>query len=128
MFNLVDQLYFGTLDVNCVNLNFNHFQKRLAENRFSLDFIKNLLFNEEMLDYNKSQNYENGYELLYLAPDSKDFDKITVCVKIFNDCINVMTIYGDNFSSSKRRRNSSKPKDLLKKEKLGREAFRNSHY
>lgn len=103
MFNLVDQLYVGTLDVNCVNLNFNHFQKRLAENRFSLDFIKNLLFNEEMLDYNKSQNYENGYELLYLAPDSKDFDKITVCVKIFNDCINVMTIYGDNFSSSKKK-------------------------
>lgn len=128
MFNLVDQLYVGTLDVNSVNLNFNHFQERLAENRFSLDFIKNLLFNEEMLDYNKSQNYKNGYELSYPAPDSKDFDKITVCVKIFNNCINVMTIYGDSFTSSKRRRNSSKPKDLLKKEKLERDAFKNSHY
>ena len=106
MFNLVDQLYVGTLDVNCVNLNFNHFQERLVENRFSFDFIENLLFNEEMLDYNKSEYYENGYELLYPAPDSKEYGKIKICVKIFNDCINVMTIYEDRFSASKSRRNA----------------------
>lgn len=104
MFNLVDQLYVGTLDVNCVNLNFNHFKQRLNENRFSLDFVKNLLFNEEMLDYNESENHENGYELFYHAPDSKEYGKIKICVKIFNDCINVMTIYEDKYTSSKRRR------------------------
>ena len=128
MNNLIDQLYVGTLDVDRVNLNFNHFRQRLVENKLSLDFVKNLLFNEEMLDYNVSENHENGYELLYEAPDSKDFEKITICVKIFNDCINVMTIYGDNFTSSKRRRNSSKPKKLLRNEKLARDALRNSHY
>lgn len=128
MFNLVDQLYVGTLDVNCVNLNFNHFKQRLAENRLSLDFVKNLLFNEEMLDYKESEDYENGFELLYLAPDSKDFEKITICVKIFNGCINAMTIYADNNTATKSRRNSSKSKNLLKKEKLERNACRNSHY
>ena len=128
MFNLVDQLYVGTLDVNCVNLNFNHFKQRLAENRLSLDFVKNLLFNEEMLDYKESEYYENGHELFYTAPDSKDYGKIKICVKIFNDCINVMTIYVDNSTATKSRRNSTKSKNLLKKEKLERNACRNSHY
>lgn len=104
MDNLIDQLYVGTLDVDRVNLNFNHFKQRMSENRFSLDFIQNLLFNEEMLDYNDSEYYENGYELFYQAPDSKEYGKIKICVKIFNDCINVMTIYEDRYSSSKSRR------------------------
>ena len=128
MFNLVDQLYVGTLNVNCVNLNFNHLKQRLNENRLSLDFVKNLLFNEEMLDYNESEYYENGYELLYDAPNSKDYGKIKICVKIFNDCINVMTIYAENNTSTKSRRNSSKSKNRLKREKLERNAYRNSHY
>lgn len=104
MFNLIDQLYVGTLDVDCVNLNFIHFKQRLDENRFSLDFVRNLLFNEEMLEYNKSKNHKNGYELFYQAPDSKEYDIIKICVKIFNGCINVMTIYEDKYSSSKSRR------------------------
>lgn len=128
MFDLVDQLYVGTLDVDRVNLNFNHFKQRLAENRLSRDFVKNLLFNEEMLDYKESEKYENGYELFYHAPDSKDYGKIKICVKIFNDCINVMTIYVDNNTATKSRRNSTKSKNLLKKEKLERNACRNSHY
>ena len=104
MFNLVDQLYVGTLNVNCVNLNFNHLKQRLNENRLSLDFVKNLLFNEEMLDYTESAYYENGYELFYQAPESKDYGKIKICVKIFNDCINVMTIYEDKHTASKSRK------------------------
>lgn len=128
MFNLVDQLYVGTLDVDRVNLNFNHFKQRLAENRFSLDFVKNLLFNEEMLDYTSSEEYENGYKLFYQAPDSKEYGKITICVRIFNGCINVMTIYADNYTSSKSRRNSSKPKSILKNEKLERNSKRNYRY
>ena len=128
MFNLVDQLYVGTLDVNCVNLNFDHFKQRLNENRLSLDFVKNLIFNEEMLDYNESEYHENGYELLYDAPDSKNYGKIKICVKIFNDCINVMTIYAENNSSTKSRRDSTKSQNRLKREKLERNAYRNSHY
>ena len=128
MFNLVDQLYVGTLDVDCVNLNFNHFKQRLNENRISLDFVKNLLFNEEMIDYSESEYHENGYDLFYPAPDSKDYGKIKICVKIFNDCINVMTIYAENNSSTKSRRDSTKSQNRLKREKLERDAYRNSHY
>ena len=78
MFNLVDQLYVGTLDVNSVNLNFTHFKQCLNEKILSLDFVKNLLFNGDMLDYNESENHEGGYELFYQAHDSNDYGKIKI--------------------------------------------------
>ena len=127
--SMINQLYVGTLDVDRVNIKFDHIRDRSILNRFSVDCIKNLLFNEEMLDYDVSdEKYANGYELLYEAPDTKEYGLIKICVQIFNNCINVMTVYPPNYSCSKKRQNSTKSSKKLKEEKLGNNARRNRHY
>jgi len=129
MNSLIDQLYVGTLDVDRVNIKFDHIRDRSILNRFSMDFIRHLIFNEEMVDYDvSSEEYKNGYELLYKAPDNKEYGLIKICVKIFNNCINVMTVYPPNYSCSKRRQKSTKSSKLLREEKLGKNARRNMHY
>ena len=109
MISLVDELYLGTLDSKYINFNNKHFLKRLEDNKISLDFVKNLILNEDIIEYRHSENYgRDSYELLYPAPDSKDYNNLKVCVKIYNGCINLMTIMDDGLSSSKSRRNSTK--------------------
>ena len=127
--SLIDQLYVGTLDVDRVNIKFEHIRDRSILNRFSIDYIKHLIFNEEMVDYDlSSEKYKNGYELLYEAPDTKEYGLIKICVQIFNNCINVMTVYPPNYSCSKRRQNSTKSSKRLKEEKMSWNSIRNRHY
>ena len=97
MFSLIDQLYVGTLDFSCVNFSFDHINMRCLQNRLSLDYIKNLLFNEEMLDYCRSdkEKYPDSYKLFYPAPDLKEYEEVIICVSLFDDCVNVMTVYGN---------------------------------
>lgn len=129
MNSLIDQLYVGTLDVDRVNIKFDHIKDRSILNRFSMDFIRHLIFNEEMVDYDvSSEEYKDGYELLYEAPDNKEYGLIKICVKIFNNCINVMTVYPPNYSCSKRRQNSTKSSKQLKEEKMSWNAGRMRHY
>ena len=126
---MIDQLYVGTLDVDRVNIKFDHLRNRSILNRFSMDYIRHLIFNEEMVDYDVSdEKYKNGYELLYEAPDNKKYELIKICVQIFNNCINVMTVYPPNYSCSKRRQKSTKSSKQLKEEKMSFNAIRRKHY
>lgn len=130
MCNLVDQLYLGNLSSEYINFNNRHFLQRLNDNKISLDFVKNLLFNEEMIDYNHSSNHgKDSYELYYPAPDSKDYHNIKICVKIYNNCINLMTIMDDGQTSSKSRKNSTKSKQKTTEDALVHKAYKKRrHY
>ena len=125
MCSLVNQLYLGNLGSEYVNFNNRHFLKRLKDNNLSLDFVKDLIFNEEMIDYKHSSGYgPDSYELYYPAPDSKDYLHLKVCVKVYGGRINLMTVIDDGQTSSKSRKNSTKSKRKLKEENLIAKAFR----
>ena len=130
MISLIDELYLGNLDSNYINFNNVHFLKRLDENKISLDFVKNLIFNEEILDYGPSSGHgEDSYELYYPAPDSKDYSNLKVCVKIYNDCINLVTIMADSLTCSKSRNDSTKSKKKRNEDNLKNKAYKKRrHY
>ena len=130
MISLIDELYLGNLDSNYINFNNAHFLKRLDENKISLDFVKNLIFNEEILDYGPSSGHgEDSYELYYPAPDSKDYSNLKVCVKIYNDCINLVTIMADSLTCSKSRNDSTKSKKKRNEDNLKNKAYKKRrHY
>ena len=125
MISLIDELYLGNLDSNYINFNNVHFLKRLNENKISLDFVKNLILNEEILDYSPSFNHgPNSYELYYPAPDSKDYNNLKVCVKIYDDCINLVTVMADSSSCSKSRNDSTKSKKKIHADNLVYKAYK----
>ena len=125
MISLIDELYLGNLDSNYINFNNAHFLKRLRENKISLDFVKNLILNEEILDYGPSSGHGKGsYELYYPAPDSKDYANLKVCVKIYDDCINLVTIMADSVSCSKSRNDSTKSKKKRNEDNLKNKAYK----
>lgn len=125
MCSLIDQLYLGNLSSEYINFQNTHFLKRLRDNNISLDFVKNLVLNEEILDYRPSYNHgENSYELFYPAPESKDYSNLKVCVKVYNGCVNLMTIMDDGVSSSKSRKNSTKSKKKRNEDALVYKAYK----
>lgn len=130
MISLIDELYLGNLDSNYINFNNVHFLKRLDENKISLDFVKNLILNEEILDYCPSSDHgRDSYELYYPAPDSKDYSNLKVCVKIYNDCINLVTIMADSLTCSKSRNDSTKSKKKRNEDNLKNKAYKKRrHY
>ena len=119
MSDLIEQLYIGVLDSEYLNFNNTHFLQRLRDNKISLDFVKNLLLNEEMIDYMNSPNYgRDSYELLYPAPENKDYLNLKVCVQVYDGRINLMTVMDDGQTSSKSRKNSTKSKKKIKEDNL----------
>ena len=125
MISLVDELYLGNLGSEYVNFNNTHFLKRLRDNKISLDFVKNLIFNEEILDYRPSNDHgPDSYELIYPAPESKDYLNVKVCVKVYNGCINLVTIMDDGQTSSKSRKNSTKSKKKRNEDALICKAYK----
>jgi hypothetical protein len=90
-----------------------------------LDFVKNLVLNEEILDYRPSFNHgANSYELFYPAPDSKDYHNLKICVKVYGGRINLMTIMDDGETTSKSRKNSTKSKKKLNEDALIYKAYK----
>ena len=128
MDNLIEKLYDGTLDFSLVNFDFEHIEKRSVERKIPIHSIKNLIYNEKMLNYKKDLNDKNRYKLFYKNPKSKDFGKIVIGVKTFNDCINIMTVYEDKLTASKSGGRFSESSKKLNEEELEDKLLKNARH
>lgn len=126
MVNLVEQLYCGTIDFSLVNFDLKHFEDRSIQRNLPKSLIKNLMINNKMLHYRKSHGYKNGFELFYNHPHLKEHGKIKICVQIFDNCINVMTVYEEELTSSGSRRKSLRGQNNLNTFELQEKLLRNA--
>lgn len=129
MVNLVEQLYRGTLDFSRVNFDFKHIEIRSKQRKISMAVIKNLIFNEKMLSYEFNPNNSKECELRYKAPNFlKGYGNIKIRVKVFDNCINVMTVIEDKLTASKSRRNKLKYPKISDEFELQEKLLRNARY
>ena len=128
MVNLVEQLYRGTLDFSRVNFDLKHFIDRTIQRKLPASHIKHLIKNVKMLNYKKSCGHgEEAYTLFYPSNSLPNYGKIVMGVEIFDNCINIKTVYEDKQTSSGSRRHSSKSSKLDDFE-LQEKLLRNARY
>ena len=129
MDNLVEQLYLGTLDFSRVNFNLKHFIDRTIQRKIHEDHIKHLVKNVQMMNYKKSCGHgDEAYTLFYPPGTLPNYGKIVLGVEIFDDKINVKTVYEDMLTSSGTRRHSSKSISELDDFELQEKLISNARY
>ena len=129
MVSLVEQLYLGTLDFSHVNLDLKHFIDRTIQRNIPKKHIQHLIKNVKMLNYKKSfGNGDDAYKLFYPHGTLPNYGKIVLGVEIFDNKINVKTVYEDKLTSSGFRRHSSKSSNELDEFELQEKLIRNARY
>lgn len=84
-----------------------HFIQRLNDNRISREFIVNTILYEEPLRYERSGN--NQYEVIYNAPETKNYKEIKVIFACNENSIDLVTIIPI--------KNTNRQKNIYKSEK-----------
>lgn len=129
MDNLVEQLYLGTLDFSRVNLGLKHFIDRTIQRNIPENHIQHLIKNVPMLHYKKSFGHgDEAYKLFYPPGTLPNYGKIVLGVEIFDNKINVKTVYEDKLTSSGTRRHSSKSINELDDFELQEKLISNARY
>ena len=128
MVNLIEQLVARTLNVNLINFELKHFQVRSVERRLAVEFVKDLIFNYDVLHYRKSKGYKKGFELFYKHPFIKEHGEIKVCIQLFDGCVNVMTVYEEKLNASGSRRKSVEYPEFSHEFELQEKLLRKAHY
>ena len=94
----------------------NHFKERLAENSIKREFIVDTVMYEEPLRYEKSGKDE--YEVIFKAPQNKDYKEIKVIFACKGNTIDLVTIMPNSQTATNRQQNiykSNKRKNIDKK-------------
>jgi len=101
-----------------------HFQKRLKQNRISRDFIVDTVFEVEPLRY---ENDGNGkYQVVFPAPENKDYNEIKVVFACKDNSINLVTIMP--LGATNRQNNRYKSDKYKKLEKKRLQAIKKRKY
>lgn len=128
MVNLIEKLVTRTLNVNFINFELRHFHVRSVERDLAVEFVKDLILNREILHYKESRGYKNGYECFYKHPLIKEYGEIKVCIQLFNNSVNVMTVYEEKLNASGSRRKSLKYPKISDEFELEQKLLKNARY
>lgn len=129
MSSLVEELYRGTLDFNRVNLDLKHLKDRSEKRKIPLSHIAHLIKNVRAVSYQKSYgNGDDAYRIFYPANTLPNYGKIVLGVEVFDNCLNVKTVYEDKLTSSGARRKSIEYPEISKEYELQEKLLRNARY
>ncbi|MBR2557656.1 MAG: DUF4258 domain-containing protein [Methanobrevibacter sp.] len=93
-----------------------HFNRRLAENGISREYIVSCLMEEEPISYERLDNEK--YAVIFKAPESKDYKEIRVVLACSGNKIDLVTIMRNNETTTNRQNKqyqSEKKKNIEKK-------------
>ena len=92
--NVFDLYLIG--DVDSINWRFNtlHLDQRLRDNGIKLDFIQDMIFYEEPIDFAYIE--DNRYEVFIESPKSKAYDELRLIFACGDDSIDVITVMPNN--------------------------------
>ena len=87
-------------DVDSINWRFNslHLDQRLRENGIELDYIQDMIFYEEPVDF--AYIGDNRYEVFIESPRSKTYDELKLIFACGDDSIDVITVMPNNLIGS----------------------------
>ena len=88
--NVFDLYIIGEVDSIKWNFNCLHLSDRLRENGVNLDYIKNMVLNEEPIYFEHSRG--NRYEVFFETPDTKEYDELKLIFACHNDEIAVISV------------------------------------
>ena len=83
-------------DVDSINWGFHspHLNRRLRENCIKLDYIQDMIFYEEPVDF--AYIGDNRYEVFIESPRSKTYDELKLIFACGDDSIDVITVMPNN--------------------------------
>ncbi len=116
--NVFDKFIVGdTENINWV-FETRHFNQRLSDNNISREFIVDCVMYEEPLRWDRSPKKHNEYNVIFKAPDNKNYSEIKVVFACEDNTITLVTIMPNQGSGTDRSKNVFKTqeyKDLEKK-------------
>lgn len=89
MSDIIDKFLTGSLSGSQIHFS-NHFNKRTNQRELNDSYIKNLILNEDYLDFYEADG-KYKYKLIY--PSENTGYNLTVVILAKNDHILVMTVY-----------------------------------
>ncbi|WP_455645429.1 DUF4258 domain-containing protein [Methanosphaera sp.] len=101
-----------------------HFIKRLNDNRISRDYIVDTIFYEDPIRYEPSG--QNMYEVIYSAPENKDYSEIKVVMACKGNKIDLVTVIP--LGKTNRQKNKYKSDSYKKVEKKRIQAMQKRKY
>ena len=96
--NVFDLYLIG--DVESINWGFHssHLDQRLRENGIELEYIQDMIFYEEPLDY--AYIKDNRYEVFIESPEGKSYDELRLIFACGADSIDVITVMPNTLNGS----------------------------
>ena len=87
-------------DVDSINWRFNslHLDQRLRENGIELDYIQDMIFYQEPVDF--AYIKDNRYEVFIESPETKTYDELRLIFACGDDSIDVITVMPNNHIGS----------------------------
>ncbi|OED29916.1 DUF4258 domain-containing protein [Methanosphaera sp. WGK6] len=101
-----------------------HFIKRLDDNRISREYIVDTIFYEDPIRYEPSG--QNMYEVIYPAPENKDYAEIKVVLACKGNKIDLVTVIP--LGKTNRQKNKYKSDSYKKVEKKRIQAMQKRKY
>ena len=114
--NVFDKFLTGDIE----NINFcfenTHFLERLNENGISREYIVDCILEEEPI---KSEHVkDNLYEVIYKAPQNKDYREIRVIIACADNSIDMITVMRNNETTTSRQNRQFHTKERKKIDKM----------
>ena len=116
--NVFDKFLTGDIE----NINFcfenTHFLERLNENGISREYIVDCILEEEPI---KSEHVkDNLYEVIYKAPQNKDYREIRVIIACADNSIDMITVMRNNETTTSRQNRQFHTKEMTSNARLKR--------
>lgn len=98
--NVFDLYIMGEVDSIEWNFNCLHLSDRLRENCVNLDYVKDMVLNEEPTYFEHSR--DNRYEVFIETPETKEYDELKLIFACNSNTIAVISVMPNNLIGTKK--------------------------